>query len=196
MQEVQNGTNVTTGNESGYRTVHITCQLGNRTVTRRYRSIPDTDDVNALLAQIEQSEEYKRAKWPLFSFDTASTDPERQPMITVNVETADGINSVELRQPSQVAQVVETLREEALAGSQDSKPVMGVELYYLDSEGSREEYCGMAGVSEANTKTLALIEQLTGLTPASMRAEDIRPDVDRISCAVRPGGKRVAGRSR
>ena len=153
-----------------YTQVTVRCQMGSRTAARQYM-LPETEEVDALLDQIEQSEEYKRTKWALFSFD-ASGD-EHQPMITVNVETADGISFVELRQTSQITQVIDTLREEALTGSQDSKPVMGVELYYLDSEGSREEYCGMAGVSEANTKTLALIEQLTGLTPASMRAEDI-----------------------
>lgn len=154
-----------------YTQVTVKCQMGSRTAARQYR-IPETEEVIALLDQIEQSEEYKRAKWPLFNFDTASTDPERQPMITVNVETADGISSVELRQHGQITQVIETLREEALAGTQDSRPVMDVELYYLDSEGD-QEYCGTASVTEANTRTLALIEQLTGLTPVPMRAEDI-----------------------
>ena len=158
-------------NSLSYTQVTVKCQMGSRTAARQYR-IPETEEVNALLDQIEQSEEYKRAKWPLFNFDTASTDPERQPMITVNVETADGISSVELRQPGQITQVIETLREEALAGTQDSRPVMDVELYYLDSEGD-QEYCGTASVTEANTRTLALIEQLTGLTPVPMRAEDI-----------------------
>ena len=154
-----------------YTFVTVNCQMGSRTAARQYR-IPETEEVIALLDQIEQSEEYKRAKWSLFNFDTASTDPERQPMITVNVETADGISSVELRQPGQITQVIDMLREEALAETQDSRPVMDVELYYLDSEGD-QEYCGTASVTEANTRTLALIEQLTGLTPVPMRAEDI-----------------------
>ena len=158
-------------NSLSYTFVTVNCQMGSRTAARQYR-IPETEEVNALLDQIEQSEEYKRAKWPLFNFDTASTDPERQPMITVNVETADGISSVELHQPGQITQVIETLREEALAGTQDSRPVMDVELYYLDSEGD-QEHCGTASVTEANTRTLALIEQLTGLTPVPMRAEDV-----------------------
>lgn len=158
-------------NSLSYTFVTVNCQMGSRTAARQY-ILPETEEVNALLDQIEQSEEYKRAKWPLFNFDTTSTDPERQPMITVNVETADGISSVELRQPGQITQVIETLREEALAETQDSRPVMDVELYYLDSEGD-QEYCGTASVTEANTRTLALIEQLTGLTPVPMRAEDI-----------------------
>ena len=153
-----------------YTFVTVNCQMGSRTAARQYM-LPETEEVNALLDQIEQSEEYKRAKWPLFRFD-ASGD-ERQPMITVNVETADGISTVELRQPGQITQVIDMLREEALAETQDSRPVMDVELYYLDSDGSREEYYGTASVTEANTKTLALIEQLTGLTPVPMRAEDI-----------------------
>ena len=158
-------------NSLSYTFVTVNCQMGSRTAARQYM-LPETEEVNALLDQIEQSEEYKRAKWPLFNFDTASTDPERQPMITVNVETADGISSVELHQPGQITQVIETLREEALAGTQDSRPVMDVELYYLDSEGD-QEHCGTASVTEANTRTLALIEQLTGLTPVPMRAEDV-----------------------
>ncbi len=157
-------------NSLSYTFVTVNCQMGSRTAARQYM-LPETEEVNALLDQIEQSEEYKRAKWPLFRFD-ASGD-ERQPMITVNVETADGISTVELRQPGQITQVIDMLREEALAETQDSRPVMDVELYYLDSDGSREEYYGTASVTEANTKTLALIEQLTGLTPVPMRAEDV-----------------------
>lgn len=157
-------------NSLSYTFVTVNCQMGSRTAARQYM-LPETEEVNALLDQIEQSEGYKRAKWPLFRFD-ASGD-ERQPMITVNVETADGISTVELRQPGQITQVIDMLREEALAETQDSRPVMDVELYYLDSDGSREEYYGTASVTEANTKTLALIEQLTGLTPVPMRAEDV-----------------------
>ncbi len=158
-------------NSLSYTFVTVNCQMGSRMAARQYM-LPETEEVETLLGQIRDSAEYKRAKWPLFNFDTASTDPERQPMITVNVETADGISSVELHQPGQITQVIETLREEALAETQDSRPVMGVELYYLDSEGD-QEYRGSASVTEANTKTVALIEQLTGLTPVPMRAEDI-----------------------
>ena len=153
-----------------YTQVTVRCQMGSRTAARQYM-LPETEEVDALLDQIEQSEEYKRTKWALFSFD-ASGD-EHQPMITVNVETADGISFVELRQTSQITQVIDTLREEALAGTQESKPVMSLELYYLGNDGSREEYYGLVGVTEANTRTLALIEQMTGLTPVTIRAEDV-----------------------
>ena len=174
VQEVQNGTNVTTDNESGYRTVHITCQLGNRTVTRRYRSIPDTDDVNALLAQIEQSEEYKRAKWPLFRFEEASTDPGRQSNLTISAHTATGNLSAEVSNVAQVTQIITTLREESLSRTENSKPVIRLSMYYLDSEGGYE-YFGDAYVNEEDTETLALIEQFTGLVPApfSMETDDI-----------------------
>lgn len=172
VQEVQNGTNVTTDNESGYRTVHITCQLGNHTAARRYRSIPDTDEVGALLDQIEQSEEYKRAKWPLFRFDEASTDPNRRPLIDVRAHTAGGMTSVELSNPEKLVQVVTTLREESLSRTGSSKPVMFLSLYYLDEEGNYN-YDGEAYVTEADTKTLALLEEQTGLTPVPYSVDEV-----------------------
>ena len=172
VQEVQNGTEVTADNESGYRTVRITCQLGNRTAARRYRSIPDTDEVGALLDQIEQSEEYKRAKWPLFCFDEASTDPNRRPLIDVRAHTAGGMTSVELSNPEKLVQVVTTLREESLSRTGSSKPVMFLSLYYLDEEGNYN-YDGEAYVTEADTKTLALLEEQTGLTPVPYSVDEV-----------------------
>lgn len=172
VQEVQKGTEVTADNEYDYRTVHITCQLGNHTAARRYRSIPDTDEVGALLDQIEQSEEYKRAKWPLFCFDEASTDPNRRPLIDVRAHTAGGMTSVELSNPEKLVQVVTTLREESLSRTGSSKPVMFLSLYYLDEEGNYN-YDGEAYVTEADTKTLALLEEQTGLTPVPYSVDEV-----------------------
>lgn len=172
VQEVQKGTEVTPDNESDYRTVRITCQLGNHTAARRYRSIPDTDEVGALLDQIEQSEEYKRAKWPLFRFDEASTDPNRRPLIDVRAHTAGGMTSVELSNPEKLVQVVTTLREESLSRTGSSKPVMFLSLYYLDEEGNYN-YDGEAYVTEADTKTLALLEEQTGLTPVPYSVDEV-----------------------
>ena len=154
-----------------YRGVTVACQLGGRTV-RRYYTVPETDEVNALLAQIEQSEEYKRAKWPLFRFDEASTDPNRRPLIDVRAHTAGGMTSVELSNPEKLVQVVTTLREESLSRTGSSKPVMFLSLYYLDEEGNYN-YDGEAYVTEADTKTLALLEEQTGLTPVPYSVDEV-----------------------
>ena len=171
VQEVQNGTEITGDSDPDYRMVNITFQLGNRTAARRYR-VPDTDEVNALIGQIERSEEYKSTKWPLFRFDEASTDPNRQPLIDVCAHTADGTTSVELSNPEKIAQVITTLREESLSRTGNSKPVMRLNLYYLDEEGNYS-YDGVAYATEADTKTLALLEELTGLAPAPYSADEV-----------------------
>lgn len=156
-----------------YRGVTVACQLGGRTV-RRYYTVPETDEVNALLAQIEQSEAYKRAKWPLFRFEEASTDPGRQSNLTISAYTATGNLSAEVSNVAQVTQIITTLREESLSRTENSKPVIRLSMYYLDSEGGYE-YFGDAYVNEEDTETLALIEQFTGLVPApfSMETDDI-----------------------
>ena len=156
-----------------YRGVTVACQLGGRTV-RRYYTVPETDEVNALLAQIEQSEAYKRTKWPLFRFKEALTDPDRQSNLTISAHTATGELSAEVSNVAQVTQIITTLREESLSRTENSKPVICVSMYYLDSEGGYE-YFGDAYVTEADTETLALIEQFTGLvpTPFSMETDDI-----------------------
>ena len=156
-----------------YRGVTVACQLGGRTV-RRYYTVPETDEVNALLAQIEQSEAYKRTKWPLFRFEEALTDPDRQSNLTISAHTATGELSAEVSNVAQVTQIITTLREESLSRTENSKPVICVSMYYLDSEGGYE-YFGDAYVTEADTETLTLIEQFTGLvpTPFSMETDDI-----------------------
>lgn len=156
-----------------YTQVTVRCQMGSRTAARQYM-LPETEEVDALLDQIEQSEEYKRAKWPLFRFEEASTDPGRQSNLTISAHTATGNLSAEVSNVAQVTQIITTLREESLSRTENSKPVICVSMYYLDSEGGYE-YFGDAYVTEADTETLALIEQFTGLvpTPFSMETDDI-----------------------
>ena len=156
-----------------YTQVTVRCQMGSRTAARQYM-LPETEEVDALLDQIEQSEEYKRAKWPLFRFEEASTDPGRQSNLTISAHTATGNLSAEVSNVAQVTQIITTLREESLSRTENSKPVIRLSMYYLDSEGGYE-YFGDAYVNEEDTETLALIEQFTGLVPApfSMETDDI-----------------------
>lgn len=154
-----------------YTQVTVRCQMGSRTAARQYM-LPETEEVDALLDQIEQSEEYKRTKWALFSFDEASTDPNRRPLIDVRAHTAGGMTSVELSNPEKLVQVVTTLREESLSRTGSSKPVMFLSLYYLDEEGNYN-YDGEAYVTEADTKTLALLEEQTGLTPVPYSVDEV-----------------------
>lgn len=154
-----------------YTFVTVRCQMGSRTAARQYK-LPETEEVQTLLNQIYQSEEYKRAKWPLFRFDEASTDPNRRPLIDVRAHTAGGMTSVELSNPEKLVQVVTTLREESLSRTGSSKPVMFLSLYYLDEEGNYN-YDGEAYVTEADTKTLALLEEQTGLTPVPYSVDEV-----------------------
>lgn len=156
-----------------YTFVTVRCQMGSRTAARQYK-LPETEEVQTLLNQIYQSEEYKRAKWPLFRFEEASTDPDRQSNLTISAHTAAGELSAEVSNTAQVTQIITTLREESLIRTENSKPVIRLSMYYLDSEGGYE-YFGDAYVNEEDTETLALIEQFTGLVPApfSMETDDI-----------------------
>ena len=156
-----------------YTQVTVKCQMGSRTAARQYM-LPETEEVQTLLNQIYQSEEYMRAKWPVFRFEEASTDPARQSNLTISAHTATGNLSAEVSNVAQVTQIITTLREESLSRTESSKPVIRVSMYYLDSEGGYE-YFGDAYVNEEDTETLALIEQFTGLVPApfSMETDDI-----------------------
>ena len=129
-----------------YTQVTVRCQMGSRTAARQYM-LPETEEVDALLDQIEQSEEYKRAKWPLFRFEEASTDPGRQSNLTISAHTATGNLSAEVSNVAQVTQIITTLREESLSRTENSKPVIRLSMYYLDSEGGYE-YFGDAYVNE------------------------------------------------
>lgn len=160
-------------NSLSYTFVTVNCQMGSRTAARQYM-LPETEEVQTLLNQIYQSEEYMRAKWPVFRFEEASTDPARQSNLTISAHTATGNLSAEVSNVAQVTQIITTLREESLSRTESSKPVIRVSMYYLDSEGGYE-YFGDAYVNEEDTETLALIEQFTGLVPApfSMETDDI-----------------------
>ncbi|MDO5141836.1 MAG: hypothetical protein Q4D31_02320 [Eubacteriales bacterium] len=145
--------------------------MGDR-IERRAYDVIDTDEVQALRAQIMQSEEYKRARWPLFRFKL-EPDGDRQPMIEIYTNADRDSSAGTITDQQALTQVVETLREESLRRSEDSRPVLRLTLYYQNAKGDRY-YEDNAYVTEADRETLALIEQLTGVTPQPISSDTVK----------------------
>lgn len=143
-----------------YQGVGIVSQIGSRTVGRHYL-LPITEQSLALLDQIYQSAEYKRACWPLFTIDLES-DASSRPAIRISADWDTSSEMIE--DNAQVTQIIETLRKEALSRAEPGRPVLEVTLYQMNADNSFY-YAGEAYVSDQDTETLALIRQLTGIEP-------------------------------
>ena len=69
-------------------------------------------------------------------------------------------------EPEKISEILETLREEELARQESSMPVFRLELAYENrQDGIRSASWSNIYVCEADTRTLALIKQLTGYEP-------------------------------
>lgn len=160
-----------------FRYQEIAYQLTNGRVAKRAYRLPDNEEVAALLVQISNSEEFKRAKWPIFTFD--ETDTTRG---TSYIEVYDGSvqNNVVCRisNAEQIAALLNSLREETLARTTGVKPVIRLDLGYeqRDAAGARIQNSGYgegAYITEADVRTLALLRQYTGVTPQTLTAETV-----------------------
>ncbi|MDY3617440.1 hypothetical protein [Agathobaculum sp.] len=155
-----------------------------RTAARSYL-LPMVDEVNSLLNQVKASEEYKRVKWPLYTFNPADyKDADGRDTASIGVITNGGgladASEVQIIDPAQIDKVLETLREESLSHSDSAAPALCLALQYeasgYDWARSDRRYTASVGeayVTEEDTKTLALIEQLTGVVPTAIDPADI-----------------------
>ena len=135
---------------------------GGRMEARYYR-LPQTEEVEALLVQLQTSAEYKQKKWDLFCLDNMTEDEVAVLMFTDNAGAFLG-NLYD--EPEKISEILETLREEELARQESSMPVFRLELAYENrQDGIRSASWSNIYVCEADTRTLALIKQLTGYEP-------------------------------
>lgn len=156
--------------QGNYQGVTLRFQLGGRTAIR-YFTLPDDEEVNALAEQIYATAEYKRVTWPLFRVDLDAQDGQGISLDVFTNESSYGIAAT-ISKPDAVQQIITTLREESLARKESGLPVLRMELNIVRSDGGLA-YEGEAYVTAEDTKTLALIEELSGVTPATLSTASV-----------------------
>lgn len=156
--------------QGNYQGVTLRFQLGGRTAIR-YFTLPDDEEVNALAEQIYATAEYKRVTWPLFRVDLDAQDGQGISLDVFTNESSYGIAAT-ISKPDAVQQIITTLREESLARKESGLPVLRMELNIVRSDGGLA-YEGEAYVTAEDTKTLALIEELSGVTPAALSTASV-----------------------
>lgn len=142
-----------------------------REMARRY-VVPQTEEVLGLFDQIANSEEYKRVKLPLFNFDLTANE-DRKPYMELYTNAGGYYAVASVRDAGQIERILETLREETLARSGNDAPVLRLEL---STEHLRDRFnssVGNAYVTEKDVKTLALVKEFTGVTPAPLAADAV-----------------------
>lgn len=156
--------------QGNYQGITLRFQLSGRTAIR-YFTLPDDEEVNALAEQIYATEEYKRVTWPLFRVDLDTQDGQGISLDVFTNESSYGIAAT-ISMPDAVQQILTTLREESLDRKENGLPVLRLDINMVRSDGGLQ-YEGEAYVTAEDTKTLALIEEITGVKPATLSAENV-----------------------
>ena len=156
--------------QGNYQGITLRFQLSGRTAIR-YFTLPDDEEVNALAEQIYATEEYKRVTWPLFRVDLDAQDGQGISLDVFTNESSYGIAAT-ISMPDAVQQILTTLREESLDRKENGLPVLRLDINMVRSDGGLQ-YEGEAYVTAEDTKTLALIEEITGVKPATLSAENV-----------------------
>ena len=143
--------------------LEVVYYMNNGAVKRRAYTLPDSDELYQLRIQIASSIEYRQKKWALFQMD------ESAPALTMAVvpQSADA-EDVVLDDAAKAREIVSTLREETLSHAEPGTPVL--RLDFTNADDSDYYYLGAVNVTDKDVKTLALIEQYTGVRPQPMRA--------------------------
>lgn len=156
--------------QGNYQGITLRFQLSGRTAIR-YFTLPDDEEVNALAEQIYATEEYKRVTWPLFRVDLDAQDGQGISLDVFTNESSYGIAAT-ISMPDAVQQILTTLREESLDRKENGLPMLRLDINKVRSDGGLQ-YEGEAYVTAEDTKTLALIEEITGVKPATLSAENV-----------------------
>lgn len=158
-----------------YRYQEITYRLTNGRVAGRAYQLPDNEEVATLLTQISNSEEFKRAKWPLYTFDETDTTY-GTPFIEVYNGAMQNAAVYSISKPEQISTLLSTLREETAARKLPSKPVIRLMLGYeqrIVGERRMSAAYEMAYITEADVRSLSLLKQYTGVEPQVLTAETV-----------------------
>ena len=156
--------------QGNYQGITLRFQLSGRTAIR-YFTLPDDEEVNSLAEQIYATEEYRRVTWPLFRVDLDAQDGQGISLDFFTNESSYGIAAT-ISMPDAVQQILTTLREESLDRKENGLPVLRLDINMVRSDGGLQ-YEGEAYVTAEDTKTLALIEEITGVKPATLSAENV-----------------------
>lgn len=146
-------------------------RLNGRTEMRAFM-LPDNEEVRSLCNQVYGSEEYKRAAWPLFQVDLEQRDADHQISLDVFATESSYEISASLNDWNQVREILTALREESLARTDNGLPVLRMQINQQNAD-NMQWYVGDAYVTEEDKKTLALIEELTGVKPMLLSTNDV-----------------------
>ena len=153
-----------------YRAITISCRVGGAVKLRSY-TIAETPENLALMRQIERSEEFIRAHSEIFTFLEEAERRNSAPMLQVAATMADGTEAYrEITAEAGAQTVVEALREEMLARSENARPVLHLEMRFADDGSTNGYYWGDMVVTNEDARTLALIGEYSGLAPAALNA--------------------------
>lgn len=163
-------------NQWNYMNVHYRMKNG-RMESRSY-SIPNSDEVWALLDSIRFTEDYQTKVNPLYTFDR--DDETRALSLTVRTNAKPSENSGRvISDPAKARAIVETLREETLTLTADmarsTVPVLRMDIQYEVRNSSDSYYNPMTEyvpVYPAFTRTLALLTA-EGVQPKALTADDL-----------------------
>lgn len=162
--------------EPRFEYVTVTYRLKSGRIVSRAYTIPMTEELDMLQRQITSSEEYKHCKWTLFTFDPKGDTGEEKAAIEIINEQGYESQGI-IYDEGQVRQILDTLREEALTRPDTAVPALRLNLGYQKKWDDGRSYLqeeGGALVTRADTKTLALIKEFSGVTPQSLTVEDVR----------------------
>ena len=155
-----------------YRGMIIGVRVGNA-VKMRYYTIAETPENLALIRQIESSEEFIRAHSEIFTFLEEAERRNSTPILQVTTTAADGTEEYrEITAEAEAQTVVEALREEMLARSENARPVLHLEMRFADDGSTNRYYWGDMVVTNEDARTLALIGEYTGLAPTALNAAE------------------------
>lgn len=164
------------GTEPRFEYVTVAYRLKNGRLVNRAYTIPVSEELETLKRQINSSEEYKRCKWTLFTFDPKGENGEEQAAIEVVNELNYESQGI-VYEEGEVQQLLDTLRAEALTRPATAIPALRLNLGYQKKDNNGRPYFQEAGgaiVTRADTKTLAMIRQFTGVAPQSLTIDDVR----------------------
>ncbi|WP_125114587.1 hypothetical protein [Agathobaculum sp. Marseille-P7918] len=173
--------------QGNFSSITLRFQLSGRSAARTFL-LPDEDaEVQTLLHQIYASEEYKRAAWPLFQLDL---EDEQSTLVMDIYSDASDYNVVSaVKNEQDIRQIVTTLREESLTRQKNSLPVL--RLQFMREGEDYTQYEADVYVTAEDEKTLALIKQLTGVSPVPLTTDNVDMIDLQFSYSVGNGEYRV-----
>lgn len=158
----------------GYSYYAVFHMKNGKEVERRY-SVWYSDETYELINRVIYTPEYRKATSGAYLFD-----PEDQEMILKVYDVLSEKGAVILRDQEQVEELFAAMREDVLTltaeEAETAAPVMEIRLGTQGQYNSEwdDDWCYSVFVYPSFTKTLALAEQYTGITPSELTADRVQ----------------------